>query len=86
MESFLYSESNTTIGSGALGSGTVGEPHLVILPGDSNGTNFLEVPISRKGSIQGFDIINGGTNYAPGEEVIIKGGNGYGLRQKLVPL
>ena len=42
IESFLYSESNTTIGSGSLGSGTIGSPHLVILPSDSNGTNFLK--------------------------------------------
>ena len=46
VESFLYSESNMTIGSGSLGSGTVGEPHLTIFPGDSNGTNAIEGPLS----------------------------------------
>ena len=60
MESFLYSESNTTFGSGSLGSAILGtngyeyQPHLVILPNDGNGTNFLEVPLSKTNSPQPF--------------------------------
>jgi hypothetical protein len=79
IESFLYSESNMTIGAGSLGSGTVGNPHLVILPDDGNGTNFLEVPISRKSSVSGIEIIEGGSGYDKTDLISITSANGYGL-------
>ena len=84
MESFLYSESNVTFGSGSLGSGTVGQPHLVILPGESNGTNFLEVPLSRKGTIQGFQIIQEGSGYTTGDKISVTSAKGYGLEASIV--
>ena len=84
MESFLYSESNVTFGSGSLGSGTVGQPHLVILPGESNGTNFLEVPLSRKGTIQEFQIIQEGSGYTTGDKISVTSAKGYGLEASLV--